>query len=31
MPFTGAWTATVQIRVDTFTQASGSCDLTILP
>ena len=31
MPFTGTWTATVLIRVDTFTQASGSCDLTIAP
>ncbi|MET0772914.1 MAG: copper resistance protein CopC [Candidatus Limnocylindrales bacterium] len=31
MPFTGTWTATVRIRVDTFTEASGSCDLTIAP
>jgi hypothetical protein len=31
MPFTGTWTATVQVRVDDFTQRSGSCDLTIAP
>jgi hypothetical protein len=31
MPFTGTWTATVQVRVDTFTQASGSCHLMIAP
>ena len=31
MPFTGAWQATVQVRLDTFTQASGSCELTIAP
>jgi hypothetical protein len=31
MPFTGVWTATVQVRVDTFTEAAGSCELTIAP
>jgi len=31
MPFTGDWTATVLVRVDTFTEARGSCVLTIAP
>jgi hypothetical protein len=31
LPFTGVWTATVALRLDTFTQASGSCELTIAP
>jgi len=31
LPFTGVWTATVAVRVDTFTETSGSCDLTIAP
>lgn len=31
LPFTGTWTATVGVRVDTFTQLSGSCEITIAP
>jgi methionine-rich copper-binding protein CopC len=31
MPFTGDWTSTVLVRVDTFTEVRGSCDLTIAP
>lgn len=31
LPFTGTWTATVAVRVDTFTEATGSCELTIAP
>ena len=31
LPFTGDWTATALVRVDTFTEARGSCDLTIAP
>jgi hypothetical protein len=31
MPFTGAWSATVRVRVDTFSEVSGGCGLTISP
>ncbi len=31
LPFTGDWTATALVRVDTFTEARGSCDITIAP
>jgi hypothetical protein len=31
LPFTGTWTVTVQVRVDTFTEASGSCQFTVAP
>ncbi len=31
LPFTGQWTATVLVRVDTFTEARGSCAITIAP
>lgn len=31
LPFTGDWTARVLVRVDTFTEARGDCDLTIAP
>jgi putative copper export protein len=31
LPFTGAWTVTTLVRVDTFTEASGTCDITIAP
>jgi len=31
LPFTGTWTATALVRVDTFTEARGSCDFTVAP
>lgn len=31
LPFTGTWTATALVRVDTFTEARGSCDFTVTP
>ena len=31
LPLEGAWDASVDVRVDTFTQESGSCTVTIGP
>ena len=31
LPFTGDWTVTALVRVDTFTEARGTCDITIAP
>jgi copper transport protein len=31
LPFTGDWTVTVFVRVDTFTEARGTCDFTVAP
>lgn len=31
LPFTGTWTVTVQVRVDTFTEVSGSCEFQVVP
>ena len=31
LPFTGDWTVTALVRIDTFTEARGSCDITIEP
>ncbi len=31
LPFTGDWTVTAVVRVDTFTEARGSCDISIAP
>ena len=31
LPFTGDWTVTALVRVDTFTEARGTCDFTIAP
>ena len=31
LPFIGDWTLTALVRVDTFTDARGSCELTIAP
>ncbi len=31
LPFTGDWTVTVLVRVDTFTESRGTCDLAIAP
>jgi hypothetical protein len=31
LPFTGTWTVTVAVRVDTFTEVRGTCQITIAP
>jgi copper transport protein len=31
LPFTGDWTVTAFVRVDTFTEARGTCDFTVTP
>jgi copper transport protein len=31
LPFTGDWIVTALVRVDTFTEARGTCDITIAP
>jgi hypothetical protein len=31
LPLTGDWSATIRVRVDTFTERTGTCTVTVAP